>query len=151
MQLLLHRLSSGPRDTIGILYAVEKGKREALCWTLEDEARVVKLPGETRIPAGCYPVRLRLVGTHHAQYAQRFAWHVGMLEICSVPGFTNILIHIGNDEDDTAGCVLIGEMASLAGARRRLRNSTDAYEHVYRRSVDAAAKSALEIVIEDKG
>lgn len=96
------------------------------CWTLEDEARAKKVPGETRIPAGRYRVVLRTDGGFHERYLKRFGpdFHRGMLHITGVPGFDFILIHIGNTDEDTRGCVLVGERmtpGALQGSERAYR------------------------------
>lgn len=101
------------------------------CWTLEDEGRVVKVPGETRIPAGRFRIVLRKEGPMHERYAKRFgAMHKGMLWIQDVPGFEFIYIHIGNTDEDTRGCLLVGERYSDAGT---LMGSERAYRRLYAR------------------
>ena len=47
MTFLLKRLFSNSQETVGILSLENK----TLCWTLEDEKRIVKVPKETRIAA----------------------------------------------------------------------------------------------------
>lgn len=152
MKLTLRRLDGGPHDTIGEL----RLDGRLLAFTLEDEGRETKVVGETRIPAGTYPVRLRAEGGHHQRYARRFAkergptWHRGMLEIQDVPGFRWVLIHIGNTERDTAGCVLVGDGVSGLGSDvRALVGSTTAYVRVYEELVRAAEAGELELEILD--
>src|SRR3990167_2997466 len=69
-----------------------------VCWTLEDAIRDVKLPGQTAIPAGIYPVALTV--------SRRFGRVTP--EVMDVPGFTAIRLHPGNAIDDTDGCLLVG-------------------------------------------
>ena len=151
MKLHLLRFSSGERDTLGILYVFNEddGTRDALAFTLEDEHRDIKVKGETRIPAGVYDVRLRTVGGHHARYGKRFDDHRGMLHLQDVPNFKYVLIHIGNDEDDTAGCILVGDSASMVGSKRSIQGSTKAYRRVYAKCVDAAESGNLTITVMD--
>lgn len=132
MHLELVRYSSGPDDSLGLLFVVHGLDRRFLCYTLEDEHRGVKLRGETRIPEGTYTLALRTTGGMHAQYARRFDFHRGMLWVCNVPGFTWIYLHIGNDEGDTDGCPLLGDqvLQNVTGKGRLLR-STEAYHRVY--------------------
>lgn len=144
MQLHLTRFLSDNDTTLGILRL--DGKVRA--FTLEDEARAVKEAGETRIPAGTYEIKLRTVSPMAARYKLRFPWHRGMLWLQDVPGFTFIYIHIGNDDDDTAGCILVGNGARLDSMK--LQASTPAYLDLYRRVVDAAEAGELEIHIEDR-
>ena len=101
-----------------------------MCFTLEDEFRTQKVSGETRIPAGEYQITLRREGGHHDRYGQRFPLiHRGMLWVRDVPGFKYILIHIGNTEGDTAGCLLVGMLVDLRTGV--LGASKDAYQQIY--------------------
>ena len=128
MELKVIRMYSADDFTIGSLY--EEGEdRKFLCFTLEDEARVEKVYGETRIPAGRYQVTLRTVGGFHNRYKKKFPnMHKGMLWVRNVPGFEYILIHIGNNDEHTAGCLLVGRTADMNGMIGR---STLAYEDIY--------------------
>lgn len=79
------------------------------CLGLEDEYRAVKKYGETRIPEGRYKIEFRKEGGFHNRYKDRFGdFHKGMLQVMDVPNFEYILIHTGNDDKDTAGCLLVG-------------------------------------------
>jgi hypothetical protein len=130
MDLTLERLFSGSGGTLGVLFL--DGKAE--CFTLEDEFRIVKVQGETRIPSGRYRLRLRALGESphfDERYATAFAngFHRGMVEITAVPGFTDILIHTGNTSADTRGCLLVGETANSCALA--LAGSRDAYRPLY--------------------
>ena len=58
MRLVVLRISSQEDSTSGILMKEDsQGNCEFLCYTLEDEYRKDKISGETRVPAGSYPVR----------------------------------------------------------------------------------------------
>ena len=61
MKFEVLRFSSQNESSLGVLFDVTEG-RKFLCFTLEDEARKVKVSGETRIPAGTYNLGLRTVG-----------------------------------------------------------------------------------------
>lgn len=88
--------------TIGQLYV----NGEYFCFTLEDKVREVsgqpvdkwKVPEETAIPQGRYPVQL--------QVSPRFG--PDTLSILNVPGFAGIRMHAGNTAEDTEGCPLLG-------------------------------------------
>lgn len=132
MELSLVRFSDANGCTTGLM-SVDGA---FFCYALEDEHRAVKVRGETRIPAGRYPLAFRQVlSGMTAKYRQRFPgffqWH---LELQGVPGFTNVYIHAGNTDADTDGCILVGDTINnnrLAPAF--LGNSGQAFERLYRR------------------
>ncbi len=133
MKLEVLRVSSGEDSTLGILFDVTEG-RKFLCYTLEDEYREVKLRGETRIPAGLYQIGFRKEGGFHAKYQKRFTdIHKGMLQINNVPGFDYILIHCGNTDEHTAGCLLVGntQVSNLEQKDGFIGQSTQAYKSIY--------------------
>lgn len=133
MQLEVIRFSSAKDSTLGLLFNVTDEKREFLCYTLEDEYREEKVMHETRIPSGTYEINLRTVGGFHAKYSERFpAIHKGMLWIRDVPGFEWILIHCGNDDDDTSGCLLLGDTQTAnVKSDGFVGSSTNAYKRIY--------------------
>ena len=122
MKVKLVRFHHGKDDTLGLLFI--DGVFQ--CFTLEDEYREAKVAGETRIPEGTYLLGLRNFGKHAERYGHP------MIEIKNVPGFTDILIHKGNTEKDTAGCLLVGMGCGLnfAGSAY-LVESTRAYDMIY--------------------
>ena len=131
MIVTVQRLYANAEETIGVLYI----DGVFHCYTLEDEQRTKKVYGETRIPAGDYDCELRVEGSHHARYSKKFpGFHRGMIHLLHVPNFKWILYHIGNTDDDTAGCILCGEypMPYIGlGKRWKLVNSTIAYKETY--------------------
>ena len=132
MELELIRYSSGSDSTLGLLFEVTDDPRIFLSFTLEDEGRTQKIYGETRIPCGSYPLSLRTTGGFHQRYCKKFSFHKGMIEIENVPNFNYVLIHIGNDDDDTAGCLLVGDKAQQNKTKRGyVYDSTDAYKRIY--------------------
>lgn len=135
MRLELYRFSSQNESTLGILYIVndETNQKDFLCFTLEDQKREVKVYGETRIPKGTYQIEYRKEGGYHNKYSKRFpSIHRGMLEIRDVPNFTHILLHCGNTDDDTDGCLLVGNVVSQNITKDGfLGQSTDCYKRIY--------------------
>ncbi len=145
MIIIVDRFHSDDDATLSLV----KVDGRFVCFGLEDEYRADKMAGETRIPAGVYRVGLRTTGGFHARYSERFPWHAGMLHVLDVPGFEFILIHIGNTDEDTAGCLLVGFGASGERSDLRVVTSRRAYEDLYRRVVGAAADGTLEIEYRD--
>lgn len=131
--LELVRYSFGSDSTLGLLFDISGGGREFLCYTLEDEARDVKVPGETCIPPGTYEITLRVVGGFHGRYGAAFPGiHEGMLWLRGVENFEYILIHCGNDDDDTAGCILVGDTSQQNVTEQGfIGHSRNAYRRIY--------------------
>ena len=109
MKLEVIRFSSQNDSTLGLLFDVTNG-RKFLCFTLEDEDRETKVMSETRIPAGIYELKLRTTGGFHSRYSKKYgSWHKGMIHVQNVPNFRYILWHTGNNDEHTAGCLLLGD------------------------------------------
>lgn len=148
MKLEVLRVSSGKDSTLGLLFDITTNRR-FLCYTLEDEHRDVKLYGETRIPSGVYKIGFRKEGGFHAKYKKRFAdIHKGMLQINNVPGFDYILIHCGNTDEHTAGCLLVGntQTSNLVQKDGFIGQSTAAYKTIYP-VIAKALESNEEVII----
>ena len=136
MTIRLQRLQSYDDYTLGAFYI--NGK--LCCFTMEDEKRNVKVWGETRIPAGVYKLRLQTAGKMSPRYAAKFSFHKGMLHLMNVPNFEGVFIHIGNTDDDTAGCILLGLSHSVGS--NLIGSSTKAYSEAYPLIADAIASGA---------
>jgi hypothetical protein len=140
MLITVNRFTSDDDATLSMISVDGK----FVCFGLEDEYRPEKVANETRIPAGTYNITLRTVGGFHERYSQRFdGIHKGMLWVRDVPGFEYILIHCGNTDQDTAGCLLVGAQAHARDMT--LGSSSLAYQDLYRAVVDAAALGDLSI------
>jgi hypothetical protein len=139
MKLEVLRISSQQDSTSGLLFDTTN-ERKFLCYTLEDEFRETKVMGETRIPAGTYRLSLREWGGFHDRYAKRFRnLHKGMLWVRDVPDFTHILIHCGNTDEHTSGCLLLGQTqtSNRKSPDGFVGRSTEAYLDVYPVVADA--------------
>ena len=106
MKLQVVRTQFGTDATNGILL----GDNVFEAYTLEDQYQAVKVMHETCIPEGTYDIKFRTVGGFHEKYKKRYgADHYGMLHLQDVPNFTYILIHQGNSDEHTSGCLILGE------------------------------------------
>ena len=106
MKLQVIRTQLGRDATNGLLFI--DGLFE--CYTLEDQYQAVKVMHETCIPEGTYDIKFRTVGGFHEKYKKRYGnEHYGMLHLQDVPNFTYILIHAGNTDESTSGCLIVGE------------------------------------------
>jgi hypothetical protein len=107
MRLNLKRRFRGENYTVGSLYVND----EYFCDTLEDRdrgltqdmsiAKIVetKVMHKTAIPTGAYSVIVNMSPAKKRMLPR----------LLEVPGFSGILIHRGNTEDDSSGCILVGE------------------------------------------
>lgn len=112
MELYLKRIFKGSKYTIGKLYI----NGVYFCDTIEDVVRNLptncpntpqfiscsckeKVYSETAIPAGTYRVSMG----YSSKYGKKMPY------IHDVPHFLGILIHTGNSETDSAGCIILGE------------------------------------------
>lgn len=148
MKLTVVRIKSDRDATLSTIFI--DGRFQ--CFGLEDEYRENKVPGETRIPAGEYKITVRKVGGFHNRYSRKFPnHHQGMLWVRDVPNFEYILIHIGNTDDNTAGCLLVGNNGNTSG-ELTVGNSTGAYKALYAKVIDAAiaGKLTIEYLDEDR-
>jgi hypothetical protein len=138
MKLEVQRFSSQSNSTLGMLFDVT-GTPKFLCYTLEDEFREVKVSGETRIPSGTYNITLRTEGGFNTRYTEKFGadFNKGMLWVRDVPNFEYILIHIGNTDLDSSGCLLVGDSQTQNITKNGfIGSSTDAYKRVYPQIAD---------------
>lgn len=125
MDIYLHRQYKQSDYSVGLLFF---GKSMPV-FTLEDEKRDVKLKHETRIPAGRYEIKLRTSGGMNEKYKKVYKFHRGMLWLQNVPNFEFIYIHVGNNDDHTSGCILVG-CSHLIGENKILFSAL-AYQRLY--------------------
>lgn len=107
MKVLLKRIAKRATYTIGKMYI----DGDYFCDTLEDTdrglkqsmlpstIRLKKVPNRTAIPTGTYNIVLNM--------SPKFKRVLPRL--LDVPEFDGILIHRGNTDRDTSGCILVGE------------------------------------------
>lgn len=119
MKILVDRKYKQATYTIGKLYINNK----YFCDTLEDKDRgltqemplskikEVKVAARTAIPAGTYKVSMSTVSPKYSLKPWYFNnCHGGRVpRLENVPGYAGILIHVGNTDKDTEGCILVGK------------------------------------------
>ena len=132
MKLQVVRHQFGTDATNGMLFI--NGIFE--CYTLEDQYQAVKVMHETCIPEGEYAIEFRKTGGFHAKYTERYKnAHYGMLHVQNVPNFTYILIHTGNTDEHTSGCLIVGESQQDLDVSKDgfIGSSAVAYKKMYRK------------------
>jgi len=135
MKLEVKRIGDNGDTTIGAFYI--NGIFQ--CFTVEDEQRKKKVSKETRIPEGTYIVGLRSEGGFHSKYSSKYgSMHKGMLCIYNADdwkivtpdmSFQYILIHTGNTDEHTAGCLLVNKSANSEAFTGG--SSVTAYKEIY--------------------
>ncbi len=148
MEYQLLRFKSRGDYTIGGLFELNNALKRPnfLCFSLEDEFRKEKIKKETRIKFGRYKLELRTEGGLTKKYARKFpTMHQGMIWLREVPDFKWVYIHVGNDDDDTEGCIVVGNGAVID----RLTNSVDAYSFIYPKMVASIKAGDTYITIVD--
>lgn len=128
VNLKLKREPSKEESTRGELFIFN----EPYCDTLEDEKRSKKVKGETRIPAGKYEIKLRKVLSGLTKkYRSHYDWFTWHLELQDVPDFKHVYIHIGNYDEDTDGCILVGNGFTDMQKESHIWNSTETFRELY--------------------
>lgn len=151
MRLTLDRRYLKENYTIGNLYI----DGVWFCNTMEDKDRglrqtdslaqikAVKVQNETAIPKGLYTIRMDIVSPKYSNVA----WYKNLCggklpRLMDVPGFDGILIHTGNTQADSAGCILAG----MNKVRGKVVDSRETFEKLYAR-LKATADRHEEIAI----
>ena len=133
MKLKLKRIFKGDKYTIGHLYI----NNIYFCDTLEDKVRELpkepKVYGDTAIPAGTYEIDMNTVSPKFKNRAWAKKWGGIVPRLKNVPYFDGVLIHVGNNKDDTDGCIIVGDNQIVGG----LVNSTIQFNRLMQRLVDA--------------
>jgi len=144
MKLEVLRVSSESDSTSGLLFDITNTYgRVFLCYTLEDEYRNKKVMHETRVPAGTYQIKLRTEGGFNAKYTKKYGdLHKGMLHVQDVPGFQYILIHTGNTDEHTSGCLIVGDSQENNQLVKNgfIGKSVQAYKRIYPKIAAALVK-----------
>ena len=143
MKLKLRRIFKGDKYTIGHLYI----NNIYFCDTLEDKVRNLpkepKVYGETAIPAGTYEIDMNTISPKFKNRSWAKKWGGIVPRLKNVPYFDGVLIHVGNNKDDTDGCIIVGDNQIVGG----LVNSTIQFNRLMQRLVDAN-KRKESIIIE---
>ena len=137
MELIVERKYKKQSYTIGNLYVNGKFFSN----TLEDvdrsldssmsvaKIRELKKPSITAIPRGTYEITLDIISPKYSTnsfYKQVCNGKVPRL--LNVKGFEGILIHAGNTDKDSAGCLLVG----LNRVKGQVINSRETFKELYK-------------------
>ena len=95
----------------------------------EDMIRTLKKPSITAIPRGTYEITLDVVSPKYSKvqfYKDICNGKVPRLK--NVKGFDGILIHAGNTDKDSSGCLLVGQNK----VKGQVVNSKETFKQLYK-------------------
>lgn len=155
LELVLKRVAARDHYTIGKLYI----NGIPFCDTLEDTDRELdqampleellakKVPGKTAIPTGTYRITMNRKSPKFSKIDYYKDFCDGYIpRLLGIPGFEGVLIHRGNTEGNTEGCLLVGDNTSKGG----LSHSKDRWEQLMRLHLLPAKEKGIPITIEIK-
>ncbi len=142
MKISVNRVYKQYSYTIGKLYIDGK----FFCNTLEDKDRgltqstpleeiaKIKIPSQTAIPAGIYRVILSQVSPRFSKKDMYKGIDGKLPRLIDVPGFDGVLIHVGNTDKDSSGCILVG----FNKVKGQVINSRDTFFKLYAKLKEAS-------------
>ena len=119
MEIRVRRIAFKDTYTIGKMYI----DGNYFCDVLEDKVRdlnkngvfdngEVKIANHTAIPYGTYEITMDVRSTKFSDF-EKYPWakeYDGYLpRLTNVPLFVGVLLHVGNSDVDSSGCLLVGE------------------------------------------
>lgn len=132
--------------TIGKLFLYDKLDG----YTVEDEIREIKVYGETAVPYGRRLLKTRISPRFSSsflyskslnmliepkeknKFPNTIDWmHHELIWITDVPDFEYVLLHWGNSDDDTNGCLCVGSAPGKIGKQDGVINSRTYYKQLY--------------------
>lgn len=147
MELKLIRKYKKNAYTIGALYI----NNVKFCDTLEDKDRgltstmseiqikAIKVNDNTAIPSGTYTINMFIKSPKYSNYS-KYSWarecNGCVPRLLDVKGYEGVLIHPGNDKDDTSGCILVGENKAVG----KVLKSVVTWKALYKKLKEASNK-----------
>ena len=142
MELKLNRVGKQYTYTIGKLFI----DGVYFCDTMEDKDRgldqstpistieKVKVPSQTAIPTGLYKVAMNQVSPRLSKKDMYKGIGGKLPRLIDVPGFDGVLIHVGNTDKDSSGCILVG----FNKVKGQVINSRDTFFKLYAKLKEAS-------------
>lgn len=144
MELNLNRISKKSTYTVGKLSI----NGTYFCDTMEDADRGLnqftpisiiqktKVQSQTAIPTGLYQITLDQVSPRLSKKEMYKSISGKLPRLLNVPGFDGILIHVGNTDKDSSGCILVG----FNKVKGQVINSKDTFFKLYTKLKEASDK-----------
>ena len=151
MELLIDRKWKKQSYTISNLYingewfcnCLEDADRGLDNSMSEDMIRTLKKPSITAIPRGTYEITLDVVSPKYSKvqfYKDVCNGKVPRLK--NVKGFDGILIHAGNTDKDSSGCLLVGQNK----VKGQVVNSKETFKQLYKLLQDGKSRGEKIII-----
>ena len=151
MELLIDRKWKKQSYTISNLYidgkwfcnCLEDADRGLDNSMSEDMIRTLKKPSITAIPRGTYEITLDVVSPKYSKvqfYKDVCNGKVPRLK--NVKGFDGILIHAGNTDKDSSGCLLVGQNK----VKGQVVNSKETFKQLYNLLQDGKSRGEKIII-----
>lgn len=109
----------------------------------EDMIRTLKKPSITAIPRGTYDITLDVISPKYSKvqfYKDVCNGKVPRLK--NVKGFDGILIHAGNTDKDSSGCLLVGQNK----VKGQVVNSKETFKQLYKLLQDGKSRGEKIII-----
>ena len=141
MHIITERIAKKDTYTISNMYidgvkfcnVLEDKDRGLTSDMSEEDIKSIKVHGKTAIPTGTYNITLDVVSPKFSKYKQYQFCNGKLPRLIDVPGYSGVLIHIGNTEVDTDGCLLVGQN-NVVG---KVTNSTATFKALYDKMLEA--------------
>lgn len=103
----------------------------------EDMIRTLKKPSITAIPRGTYEITLDVVSPKFSRYDfYKDVCNGKVPRLKNVKGFDGILIHAGNTDKDSSGCLLVGQNK----VKGQVVNSKETFKQLYKLLQDGKSR-----------
>ena len=117
IKVLVKRIAKKTKYTIGKLFingvfyanTLEDTDRGLTQNMSEDEIKSKKIYGETAIPTGTYKIDMGTISPNFKNHSWAKPYKGKIPRLINVKGFDGVLIHPGNSDQDTFGCLLVGK------------------------------------------
>ena len=147
MKLLLKRTAKKQNYTIGDLYingkwfsnTLEDTDRGLSNTMPKEEIKKLKVYEKTAIPSGSYRIDMSTVSPKFKNYSWAKPYNGKIPRLLNVPGFEGVLIHPGNQEQDTLGCILVG--------RNTIKGMVTSSQATFKSLMETLLKSNEEVTI----
>lgn len=140
------RYNLKPDWTLGKLLVLDKQEG----FTIEDEIRGIKVKGETAVPYGKYLLGYRQSPKFSSSFLYSPSLNVliepkeqrlyptvkdfkphNLIWIKDIPNFEYVLLHWGNTDDDTEGCLIVGSSIGVIKGQEAVLGSKVFYKQLY--------------------